>query len=173
MYPELMSSKQAPWNKCPILRPVCTSLQTNKPLYEGQRIEITKPAENQASYQLVSTAEQSHKNSMNPWKTLSFLASNQLPRLRGVTRDLFSLQMPCFPRDFWLWSLQLHFSTLACFSLVPFNFLLLKRQLAFCSEQLQKSRCLKLKETQTPRKQFMSRLPRFFDVQYYVTKLTL
>lgn len=85
MYPELISSKQAPWNKCLILWPVCTSLKTNRPLYEGQRTEITKPMRNKAHYQLLSLAEQKSQRHLNIWKSRSFQVSCNLPWLRAVT----------------------------------------------------------------------------------------
>lgn len=111
MYPELNSSKQATWNKCQILWPVCISSKTNRPLWKGERTEITKSMRNKAHYQLVHVVKQSHKNTLNTWKS----SSSNLDSLR-VTLDI------CGLLDLFLFSFKVfltdNFSDLALFNSV-------------------------------------------------------
>lgn len=84
MYPELISSKQAPWNKCLILWPVCTSSKTNRPLYLWQRMRLQSQwGTMHIIYQLVYIVKQRDKRAANTRKSQSFMVLGELQWFGG------------------------------------------------------------------------------------------
>lgn len=144
-YPELISSKQAQWNKCLILWSVCTSLKTNGPLYEGQRIDITKPVGNKARYHLAWDAEQSHKSFVNAWKSPSVTVSSKLPRLGEPSWMHYRCHVSLRSSDFdWFNCIsRLLPISLLCPSIFSFVF---KLTACIHSEQLTKVTVFKMQE---------------------------
>lgn len=151
-------SKQALWNKCLILRPVCTILKTNQPLYEGQSIEITKPAENRAPYPLVSTAERSHKNSMNPWKTPSSQSASAAER--SHPGSIFPPDV-LFPSGFLTLISSTTFLSSGLFLSHALQFLAFKTTACILLKTTTKVMMFETQEN-TNASQLMSRLPLFF-----------